>query len=831
MSRPERIRDNVRGYRRAAMIIQSRTLPPLLTVGFSRHPESPPGPNDGTRADIYGLGHRLQASCGAGGTALAITSVRRSCVQAAQGKTMIEPRWKTVEEQVRGIATLIFGRPCSPGRIAGVNFDGVVEISELETAAIEISVQNDLDKVRQGITRLMLARQTLAADATLLRGYIVLSKQPTQAMLDAAAAAKVVVASVSQFAATYFEFPKYRNARLAASFGSSIDPVTGKIDTVKYVPVTYERVDGGPDASIPEIAQLLLSGHNIVLLGEYGSGKSRCIREIFSYLADNWDLTFQFPYAINLRECWGLDRGDEVVRRGAYTLGLDDLAAATVRAFNRGSLILLLDGFDELGSQSWSTDESRLRQLRARALAGVKDVITKSKPGCLVAGREHYFSSNDEMLSALGLTSAKTTTLRAKDEFTDDELEQYFDVAGLAIELPSWLPKKPLICQTIALLSDDELGEMFSINSEGVEFWNHFIRVVCQRDARINAFFDANTIYLVFVALSRITRTRPANIGPVSQRDLQDAFEAVVGQLPVEEASAMLQRLPSLGRIGAESQDRQFVDMFILDGLRAKDVASLLIVDDNQRQSVFAEPWINPLEPLGQAILAADLVDRLDQFRQIAARSSASKNATLASDIVSSICRADIQGADLQGLSILGGSFTELTLNDTPVSNVTISEATIRHLILPNSPPPKVLIEKSLVEKVSGAASFSGLPAWVRLESVDQFDSIQTVAQIRKAGLTPAHEILVGILKKTFKQKGAGRKEEALLRGFGTGASKKLAASVIALLMRENILDRHKGDEGWIYSPSRSQTARVFTLLDQLRSSTDVLWSSVDKLN
>lgn len=744
---------------------------------------------------------------------------------------MVEPRWKTFEDQVRGIAALIFGSACNPGRIAGVNFDGVIEKDELETVVIEISQQNDLGKVRQGITRLTLARQTLAVEGTLLRGFVVLSETPTQSMLDAASAAKMVVVSANQFAAIYFEFPKYKTARLGASFGSSIDPVTGNIDEVKYVPVRYERVGGGPDVAIAEIAQLLLSGQNIVLLGEYGSGKSRCIREVFSHLADNWGETFQFPYAINLRECWGLDRGDEIIRRGAYALGLDDLAPATVRAFKRDSLILLLDGFDELGSQSWSTDESRLRQLRARALAGVKNLVTESRSGCLIAGREHYFSSNEEMLSALGLTKASATVLRAKDQFTDDELEQYFDAAGLIIDLPTWLPKKPLICQTIALLSDDELGEMFSINSEGVEFWNHFISVVCQRDARINAFFDADTIYQVFVALSRITRTRPANIGPVSQRDLQDAFEIVVGQLPVEEASAMLQRLPSLGRIGAESQDRQFVDMFILDGLRAKDVAALVNVDEQHRQKAFAEPWFNALEPLGQAILASDLKGKVEQFRQLALRASANENATLASDIVSSICRADVDSVDLQGLQISGGSFTELALNDTPVTNFSISDATIRHLILPNSPPPKVLIQRSLVERVSGAASFSGLPPWVQLESVDKFDSVQTVAQIRKVGLSPAHEILVGVLKKTFKQKGAGRKEEALLRGFGGGASKKLAASVISMLMREQIIGRHKGDEGWIYSPSRNQAARISTLLDQLRSSTDPLWEATDQLN
>ena len=63
---------------------------------------------------------------------------------------MVQPKWKTFEEQVRGIAALIFGQPCQPARIAGVNFDGVIKRGELETIVVEISEQNDLDKVRQG---------------------------------------------------------------------------------------------------------------------------------------------------------------------------------------------------------------------------------------------------------------------------------------------------------------------------------------------------------------------------------------------------------------------------------------------------------------------------------------------------------------------------------------------------------------------------------------------------------------------------------------------------------------------------------------------------------
>lgn len=276
-------------------------------------------------------------------------------------------------------------------------------------------------------------------------------------MKDAAKAVKVNVVSVSQFSSLFFQFSRYKNARLTASFGSAIDPITGEIDSITYVPVTYQRAENGSAISISEIVDMLLTGRNIILLGEYGSGKSRCIRELFSILSVDYGNTIRFPFAINLRECWGLERSDEILRRAIYTLGLDEIAPAAIRAFNNGNLLLLLDGFDELGSQSWSTDESRLRQLRALALKGVRDLIVKTNTGCLVAGREHYFSSNDEMMAALGLTKSNTTIIKANDEFSDSELEAYFDAAGLEIELPSWLPKRPLICQTIALLSDDEL--------------------------------------------------------------------------------------------------------------------------------------------------------------------------------------------------------------------------------------------------------------------------------------------------------------------------------------------------------------------------------------
>ena len=86
------------------------------------------------------------------------------------------------------------------------------------------------------------------------------------------------------------------------------------------------------------------------------------------------------------------------------------------------------------------------------------------------------------------------------------------------------------------------------------------------------------------------------------------------------------------------------------------------------------------------------------------------------------------------------------------------------------------------------------------------------------------------IIKKTFFQKGAGRKEEALLRGFGQSASKKLSDKILKILMREDILTTSPGKEGTIYVPNRSQAGRMGKMLQELRSSEDAIWKEVEGL-
>lgn len=355
-------------------------------------------------------------------------------------------------------------------------------------------------------------------------------------MIDAGKATNIAVMTFGDFARIFFDFQRYKLARLAAPFGSAINPVTGEADDTEYVPVRYS-VDGeNKDFGSKDISELLKNGHKIILLGEYGSGKSRCIRETFKILSKSTPDTLCHPLAIDLRDAWGLKRGTELIQRHFSDLGLDDMTSSAVRAFNAGSVVLFLDGFDELGSQAWNNDPIRLRAIRAQALQGVKDIVRKTTGGVLIAGREHYFPSNDEMFQALGLLKDDCIIVRSKEEFTDEELQEFFDQRGIDIEIPSWLPRRPLICQTINNLPESDREGMFSAGASETAFWDHFMRVLCVRDSRIHVAFDPDTIFGVLKRLGRITRTKPSNVGPITLLDMQRAFEDIVGQAPGEEA-------------------------------------------------------------------------------------------------------------------------------------------------------------------------------------------------------------------------------------------------------------------------------------------------------
>lgn len=738
--------------------------------------------------------------------------------------------WVTFEDRVRDLAQYIWGPPCEPARVGGVNIDGVVRLDAEIAMFVEMTEERTLGKVRGDVNKLVTAKNAAFAEGVVARCFCVVNGNVTQAMVEAGSPHHVRVLSVDQFSKLFFDFDSYRTARSIAPFGSSVNPLTGESDDSAYVSVSY-LVDGRKgEATSKEIADWLREGKNLILLGEYGSGKSRLIREVFRYLSEDADRHFCYPLAIDLRRSWGLERADELIRRHFGDLGLDSLQSNAVRAFRNGAFATLLDGFDEIGSQAWSNDGNRLKAIRAKSLAGVKELVQESNGRVIVTGREHYFPNSEEMFFALGLDAKSTVVLRSKPEFSDTELLEYFQTRNIEVDIPGWLPRRPLICQTISELASDQFETMFGETGNEVAFWDHFIKVLCERDARIHVSFDPGTIFNLFVQLARATRSKPANVGPISLAELQSAFEAATGSAPVEEASVMLQRLPSLGRVSSDTNDRQFVDVYILDGLRAKDIARACLSPDQDFLAIAGGRWNNPLDDLGQRILANDTAVADGAKLQFAKKSVVSGNIVLASDLVASLTRKNEVEFDFQDLAIDQGDFLFFTLTERRLRNLSLSNSYMGELALPAFGASNVSIVECSTPKVTGISSPAALPTWIRKLEAEQFDSVASVSRIRSIGLKPAHEILITIIRKTFFQKGSGRKEEALLRGLGNLASRATSAKILNLMKSESLLTSFRGDEGEVYAPVRSNTKRMQDILDQLKASDDPLWKAVDLL-
>jgi hypothetical protein len=734
--------------------------------------------------------------------------------------------WEDVENHVRDLASLIWDREAKPDLIGGVAVDCVLKISEDSYILIEITKERNLNKVREDIVKLNAARMSLFNNGKFIHAKcycVVAADSVTQSMVDAGQENSIVVKSLQGFEKSVFDFSSYQTARQRRQFGSAVNPVTGKNDENSYVKVSY--IEDGQEIDVNEIASLLIKGKQVVMTGEYGSGKSRCVKEVFARLAEISKEEGAYPIAIDLRENWGLKRFQEIIRRHFDDMGIPKLANSALKLAQTPYLIFILDGFDEIGFQAWSEDNNRLRNLRMQSLEGVRDLISKSRAGVFICGREHYFNNNNDMITSLGLRD-DAIIVKSKDEFSETEMAEYMSGLTENYEIPSWIPRRPLICQTIVSLAEDDLERMFGQEGGDVEFWHTFMKLLCKRDAQINTAIDPETVFGVLVNLSRITRSKSANVGPLTLGEIQKAFEAVVGEAPDEQASVMLQRLPGLGRVKAETNDRQFIDMFILDGARAVDVRHLLSQGNTE---VELSAWQNPLDLLGQRIMAASMQGSEKHYLQLANRCASLKNRVLASDIVSSLVRSHDGEQDFNGLAIDEGHFLDFNMTISVPTNLRISNSIFTNITLCPNVPKGTALTNCLAVNVFGITSVKGLPSWADI-SADNFQAVQNIATIRKLGLKPSQEILVAIIRKTFFQKGAGRKEEALLRGLGKIGAAGLAKKVVNVLLREKVLDRFPGAEGFVYTPIRANAGRMQKLVNELNTSQDVLWLEITDL-
>ena len=735
--------------------------------------------------------------------------------------------WKSFEQRIRDVAALQYGKAGVKKNINGVDLDCVIELDGGRWIIVEISTRRNLEKVRTDVNRLVLVRRFLFDNMNVMaQCYFVCLYEPTPAMVQAGEPYHIEVISHEHFEKRFFDYTTYVTMRSKMQFGSSVHPVTGDPDNTAYVPVKYEFDAINKEYDIADIVKALSSGSLIVLTGEYGSGKSRCLREVFLSLSKKEDYP-SYSLAIDLKTAWGLHTAEEIIRRHFTLMGLSAAADFAIRAFHNGHVSFVLDGFDEIGSQAWSDDPATLKRIRLDSLRGVRNLIEKSNSGVLIAGREHYFNTKEEMLTCLGTTRENTIVGRCKQEFNDRELEEFLNlISEDVIIVPEWLPRRPLMCQAIASLDGDDLRDILDDQNGDIAFWRVFIEIMCRREARIQHILDADTIRRILIRLARITRTKKSNVGPVSYSEIQDAFEAVLGTHPVEEASVILQRLPGLGRTDRESDDRQFIDVYVVDGLRALDLVSAV---ERYDAELSREAWINPLDHLGQRVFVDEIATKGLQTEALGFVHNVNdgSNKIAVSDIVCGLLWLNQEKIDFRSITVTEGEMIYCDFSHIRPERLALEGCIIHNFVFPSGPVKTVKVSGCHIESAYGVSGPQGVPAWVVNTDIERFQSIATVSAIKNMDLTPQHRILVTILKKTFFQPGGGRQEAALLRGLGQVDRSGHTGQILQMLISEGLLKKTRGKHGNLYIPERKYSDRVGKILAELNLSEDPLWQGI----
>jgi hypothetical protein len=176
-----------------------------------------------------------------------------------------------------------FGGTARAETIAGVKCDCVIDLKNGSVILIEISKSDTLEKLRTDLAKFNVLRPHYFSQNIFPRCYFITEVDPTEALIASGKANHVDVQSISQFLNYLFGTVRYSTIRKTKAFGSAVDIYSGEPDSTKYVDVQYFDEDGNTYTT-EKIAEELSNNRTIVLIGDYGAGKSRCVKEVFDVL-------------------------------------------------------------------------------------------------------------------------------------------------------------------------------------------------------------------------------------------------------------------------------------------------------------------------------------------------------------------------------------------------------------------------------------------------------------------------------------------------------------------------------------------------------------------
>ncbi|MFI9722754.1 TIR domain-containing protein [Streptomyces sp. NPDC052396] len=226
-----------------------------------------------------------------------------------------------------------------------------------------------------------------------------------------------------------------------------------------YLPQRYREIERPGaverDAVVDDLVRLLDAEHGrfILLLGEFGHGKTFALRELARRLPA--ELPHLSPLLIELNTLDKAHTLDGLVAAHLATHGVDSIDLRAFRYMLRqGRIVLLFDGFDELVRHvSYDRAADHLQVLLDAAVDNAKIVVTS---------RTQHFRSQAQVLTALGerVGLLPQRRLLALQEFSPRQIRAYLvarygdqEAADRRLRLLEAVPDLLTLCRNPRLLS------------------------------------------------------------------------------------------------------------------------------------------------------------------------------------------------------------------------------------------------------------------------------------------------------------------------------------------------------------------------------------------
>lgn len=434
-----------------------------------------------------------------------------------------------------------------------------------------------------------------------VKGYFITLEEPTAEQRECVrrlGKGQVVTLSFSQFCSQMIDAQSYLSCRMDYQFGSMCDPDTESRTRTSDLISPQLITQAGDVLGVTDIFEQLEKGGTFILLGDYGAGKSTTLREVFVALRASYfnKQISRFPVHLNLRDHHGQTNPAEALERHARNIGFQS-PHHLVRAWRAGYVILILDGFDEFATAGWSGQAKRLRDIRFTSMELVRNFVRGAfGAGIIVAGRQHYFDSDQELLMSLGLNQ-NAIRLHLND-FTDGQVREFLTKKGWQEEIPAWLPSRPLLLGY--LCAKGMLKEVMTLDygSSPAAGWDALLDLTANREAEIEAGIDGTAVRQIVETLATKARSKTDGLGSLSQDDILGSFQRVCGFVPDDRGVLLLQRLPGLGAGRTEDGYRDFIDTDLADAARAGDICRF-VSDPYSFQLEAPSTWQTTLGQLG----------------------------------------------------------------------------------------------------------------------------------------------------------------------------------------------------------------------------------------